>query len=346
MILCQRINGKIFLRGRKLNNIKRKLFISHTDLDGIASIFLAYFFRKKLGFETFISRDYDFEEDSEEFSFLESFNEIVISDLSIAENNLKRLRDSGVFVEIYDHHEVASWLKEDECSVFSGDNCGTYLFWNYYVKPRIKRYPPILDYFVNLVDIYDIWRTEDPLWGEAKNLNSVLYGIKNYRGKELFDQIQPFIDIMEKKVSLGKKEWFFTEKEKRIIETSNEREEKAYKQAKETIDIRVDSKGKIFGLFVLPSKISLVASRILTEEPNIDYLVIINSWGGITGRISFRSRESFNCNDLYVANGHNVAAGATIDPLLIEELLKDSSLSFSYEEDYKKDVEKTIFVRV
>lgn len=324
---------------------RNKILVSHSDLDGIGAIFIGWYYREKLGFDDFLSEDYGFEQDKDKMDLLKSYRTVVFADLSIPEEYHNQLIEAGVDVSYYDHHSSAEYLQGYDKMTFDLDKCGTMLFWEFYVKPRIKRFPPIVEEFVTLVDTYDIWRQESELWQTAKNLNSVLYGIRDYGSKSFFESYEPFFNLMTTKFKHFT-HWRETDLERRLIERAEKREQDVYDKARETMSIRLDSKGKAFGVFAVPSKISLVASRILLEEPELDYLVIVNTWGGITGRLSFRSKNGFNCNSLGAANGHDCAAGGEILPDLAKEFLEDPSLAFTYEEDFDPENPRSVIEKV
>jgi oligoribonuclease NrnB/cAMP/cGMP phosphodiesterase (DHH superfamily) len=325
--------------------MERKLLVSHLDLDGHACIAIARFFNEKLKFTSMMSEDYNFEEDEEKWNYMKTFNTIIFSDLSIPKEKTEELRSFDIHVEIYDHHSKADWLEEDRDSSFDLNRCGTKIFWQDYVIPRVKRYLPIIDEFVELVDTYDLWKDESDLWEKAKNLNSVLMGMKDWKAENSLDATIPFYDFFERKIR-NFPHWVETRQELEIIERSNKREEDMYLYAKDKMQIRVDSKGKLFGVFPIKSKISLVCSRILKEEENLDYVVAFNTWGGLSGKLSFRSKNGFNCNDLGVANGHDAAAGGSIS---IEDsfmFLEKENLAFTYNDKYDPEDPKSAFEEV
>lgn len=323
----------------------RKLLISHTDLDGLGAIVLAKLYNDVLQFDDMICRDYDFELDEEQFEVLKTFNEIVIADLSMCKEKTEELRQLGIKILFFDHHEKANWLAEDPDAVFSMESSGTKLFWNSYVKTFIKRYPPIVEEFVTLVDTYDLWKQDDLLWEEAKNLNYLLYGTKNYNETDNIVASEKFIDLLEKKFRY-QTNWYLTPREREIVDRSNKKEQEVFEKSMKNLQVRIDKKGKLFGLFPIASKISIVCSRILKEEENLDYIVAVNSWGGINGKLSFRSRNGFNCNDLEVAGGHSAAAGAMISADLALKVLEDPAYAFTYKEDFTKEDEKTAVEKV
>ena len=323
----------------------RKLLISHTDLDGAAVLFLAKYFNDKLRFTTMISRDYDFEDDIEDFEYMLTFDEIIIADLSIKEPIAKLLREKGVHIIFFDHHESATWLANEKESSYDTDFCGTHLFWNNYIKRYLTDYPEIIDEFVSLVNVYDLWKQDDVDWIRAKHLNDVLYGIKNYQSKTNMEKMEPFFHLIEKKIEHLEK-WTETNQEKGLIKKSEDREQEMYDKAMKNLVIRQDKKGKLFGTFALVSKISLVCSRILQEQENLDYVVCFNTWGGLSGKLSFRSKEGFNCNDLGPAKGHDCAAGGKITIDMAMRMIEDSTLVFTYNEEYDENNVETSIEKV
>lgn len=325
--------------------MERKLLVSHLDLDGHAGIAIARYFNEKLNFTSMISDDYGVEEIPERWNYFKTFETIIFSDLSIPKEKAEELRSFGIHVEFYDHHSKADWLSEDEYSSFDLDRSGTKIFWQDYVIPRIKRYPPIIDEFVALVDTYDLWKNESELWEKAKNLNSVLMGMKNWDSNDNLESTIPFYDFFERKVR-SFPHWIETRQELEIIERSNKREEDMYLYAKNKMQIRVDGKGRLFGVFPIKSKISLVCSRILKEEENLDYVVAFNTWGGLNGKLSFRSKNGFNCNDIGVANGHDAAAGGAISVEDSFVFLEKENLAFTYNDKYNPEDPKSAFEEV
>lgn len=325
--------------------MERKLLISHCDLDGHGGIALAKYFNSILKFDVIISGDYGIEEDSEQWNFFKTFNTIIFSDLSIPKERVEELRNEDIHVEFYDHHSKADWLSEDKDSSFDLERCGTKIFWQDYIQPRIGRYPTIIDEFVELVDTYDLWKQDSPLWEKAKNLNNVLMGLKDWNVADQLLSTKAFYDLFNKKVE-NMKHWEETRQELEIIERANKKEEEVYQKSKKLMQIRIDSKGKVFGIFPIASKISVICSRILQEEENLDYVVAFNTWGGLSGKLSFRSRNGFNCNDIGVANGHDAAAGGQISIEDSFKFLEKKNLAFTYKDTYNPEDSKSAFEEV
>ena len=313
-----------------------KILCSHVDLDGVGSVVLAEYFKEILQFDNILILDYGFEDDLDLLSYIASYDEIIFVDLTLPQEVVQNWIRGGSFVQIYDHHEETSWITSFNNSKWDKDRCGTKIFWEEFVKPLISRYPPIIDTFVSLVDTYDQWKENFEDWEEAKKLNSVFYGIKSYYQKVPYKQIFPFIQMMMKKFD-KLSEWRWTRKEVNIIDRADKREKQMYINLKNDLSIRIDSKGRVFGVGSIPSKFSVVASHILDEQKELDYIININSYQGISGKLSFRSKRGFDCTKISVVNGHKAAAGGNIGAEDALYFLKNEYLSFKYNEDFEKD---------
>lgn len=323
----------------------RKLLCSHLDLDGFGIITIARYYNKSLNFKVMTANDYGFADDPEFWEFMKTFEEIVIADLSITKEQTEQLRKLGIKVEHYDHHIAANWIAEDKDSSFDVDRCGTKIFWEDYVKPRISRYPIIIDEFVNLINIYDLWKQDSPDWERASDLHRVLIGLKDWNIKDPIKATIKFFELFENKVKHFSS-WKLTRLEQEIIEKARDKEEKVYESALKKLQIRVDSKGLLFGVTTIGSKISLTCSRILKKEENLDYLVAFNTFGGLNGKVSFRSRNGFDCNQIGIAKGHEAASGAQISIDDSFKFLETKTLAFAYNENYDENNLETIFEEV
>jgi hypothetical protein len=107
--------------------------------------------------------------------------------------------------------------------------------------------------------------------------------------------------------------WFWYSNELAGIENKKQKEEYAYFQAVKILQKRVDSKGKAFGLFKASSIISITCSKLLEDNTDLDYIVVINTWDGFQ-KISVRAREgsNFNVTDLKYCDGHVLAGGGQL----------------------------------
>lgn len=308
----------------------KKLLCSHIDLDGLGSVLIYLYFKEKriipgMDFDTYMLLDYGWERIPENINYIASFDEVIMADISAPKEYIDQIRTKGTYVRIFDHHLASEWLKDDPDSIWDDTRSGTRLFWEEYAKPLIKRYPAVIQHLVDLVDTYDCWREDSPLWESAKDFNAVLYGFKNYNAGNEIDSNKDFIEFYLRKLDLYPNEWVWMAKEQKIIEEARRRENELFEKAKNEMRIRLDTKGRLFGLITLGSKISLVCSRIL-HEYDLDYIICVNSFRGINGKLSFRSKKpDLNLNIFAGVHGHGSAAGTQVAPETAQKI---------WEEDY------------
>lgn len=309
-----------------------KILVSHTDLDGIGSIVLATHFN--LGFDKMYSWDYGFENDPEKFAIMAQADELAIADLSMKEEKYDELA-KGRKVTVYDHHNTSSWLSKKQGCVHDESRCGTKIFFEEYVIPRVPETKPIIREFANLVDAYDRWVLESPLRAESENLQRVWSAYALWRATDSMQRNQRFILQMcrkfEKYTSFC---WNKTEAD--MIKKALDSENKAFIIAQKTIRDRVDSKGKVFGVWRAVGKISITASKLLRVTNKYDYVVCLQEFGDKWGTFSLRSREGdFEVTQLAAVGGHLAAGGATLTPELATTFW-DNGVCLKYKDNWKE----------
>lgn len=318
----------------------KRLLISHIDLDGTgAPVIVNLYFKDQ--FDKIILRDYDFENDEDSVELMEKFDEIIIADLSAPEEFIERLIDKGISVKIYDHHVHAEWLKDKPYGVYDENRCGTRIFWEEWAKPQLGRYYSATDHFVKLVDVYDRWQQDDPLWPDAKGLNFVLYNKSlDWDEKDCLVKYTPFIERICNKIKKSN-EWFWTMTEEGYIQEALEKERAAIDKALYTMKIREDYKGRKFAIIAIGTKISLVCSEILNMRDDLDYIVCLNLFRGLTGKLSFRTkRADLDLNSIVCCAGHAQAAGGMVIPELAEKFWNNDNLCWAYEDLETVDLNK------
>lgn len=319
----------------------KRLLISHVDLDGTgAPVIVKLYFSEY--FNKIILCDYGFEEDDDLRLEIESFDEIVIADLSAPEEYIESLVNKGKHVEIYDHHLHASWLNEKPYGIYDDQRCGTKIFWEEWAKPKLGRYYPATDHFVELVDTYDRWQQKSPLWNDAKALNSVLYNKTiDWNEKNALIKYTPFIERMTNKIRKSSDGWRWSMIEEGWIQDSLKKEKDALDKALATMKIREDYKGRKFAIIAIGSKISLICSEILDMRDDFDYIVCLNLYGGLNGKLSFRTkREDLDLNSLVCCAGHAQATGGQVIPELAEKFWNNNWLCWAYRDLDTVDLDK------
>lgn len=329
----------------------KTIMVTHTDLDGMGCVILRDLFNDKLGIDSIDSQDYGFEKDKEIMDYYKTFDKIIFTDISTPKETSEELDSLGIDVTYLDHHLSADWLKDRKGSVYSEDKCGTRLFWEYYIKPRIGRYNPIVDRFVELVNTYDCWEDESELWKDAVDLNYLMYSseYRNWNSTDNLKSSERFNQHIEDKIrrdTSGEWRWDYDERE--INSYQEGRFNETLRTSEKNMRIRKDSKDRIFGVFSSSSKISLVCSEILKKNPAMDYIICVNGYGGINGKLSFRTRRpDLDLNTFGMANGHAKAAAGTVSAEQAVKFLQDDSLVPRYkdEEGFSFDDTGTYFGR-
>jgi len=311
----------------------KSLAIFHIDLDGISCSVVARVM--DLRFTEILCRDYGFDTEDGVLDYLLTFDKIVMADLTFSGTVHQALLDAGINVQVFDHHdnEMNAYVNGLAGSILDHSRCGTKIFFEEYACKQRGRYPVLLKYYVELVNIYDLWKKDDLLWEEAVSLNRILYKYMNYGQSDKLLAAKDYINAQVMKIMSGSDAWFWTSYEAQAIESAREIESLRLTQALETLTLRKDRQGKVFAVFVLPSKISYVASRVLEMMDYLDYCVIINSYKGVSGKISTRSSRGFSCPSLAAVNGHEAAAGGMLTPDDARLFLSDESLVLLYKDD-------------
>ncbi len=322
-----------------------RVLVSHTDLDGIGCIVVAKFFEaltKQESFDHYMSENYGLEEKPEVLEQLLMSDEIFFTDLSCNKEFLDKLLAAGKKVSIYDHHDSSLWLLEEHhpnLTVFHDlTRSGAEIFFEEYYAKKYNRNKASIIQFVRLVGTYDLWKTTNELWETALSLNRILF--KQYIwDKKGVDAAAPFINRQTSKL-LAESTFEFNDSEKYIIQEEIEKEDRYFDKAVACMKIRKDSRGKLFAVSSLPGKISIVASRILNhpDYEALDYIIIANSYRGLSGKLSARSNKGFDCTELSCFHGHTAAAGTEVTVDQAKRLFEEP-FAMNYKEDEKDETD-------
>jgi oligoribonuclease NrnB/cAMP/cGMP phosphodiesterase (DHH superfamily) len=309
------------------------LFCTHIDGDGLGAALIATYFND---FDKIIHLDYGFEINEEKTRLIESFDEIYFCDITPNEAYYNRLKELGKSVTIYDHHdgENTQYLRGLPGVHFDPKRCGTEILFDVRYRSRY-RVKPIIQEYVTLVSVYDLWKWDHPLWEEAISLTRVLYGYKIWGVEDTTDSFYRYTRTVLKKFE-KLTNWRWTEEELGFIAATKTREDEALRDAIRSIVFRKDDFGRTFGVFQLGAKISLTCHRFLrhtTLGRDLDYLLVINTFKGMNGKLSGRCLDGrFKVNELRVLNGHPEAAGGTITVAQAEAFYK-GTFGLSHKDD-------------
>jgi len=316
------------------------LRMTHNDLDGVSPVILDKLHNTP--FDDILMVNYEWQVDQVTMDYVKTFGKVIFTDMSPLEAYFHELIDLGIYVIIYDHHESSSWCaalpKSDKYEIYHDQKrSGTKIYFEEFILKHFPRVKKSERYYVSLVDTYDLWKKETPLWEEANNATRVLYKMVDWNA-DGYAAYEKFIDQQVRKIR-RLPEWRWLDGEKKYIEQAIERERIALEESEARLVRRVDSKGNTFGTFHLGGKISLSATKILENHPDIKYLAIQNSFRGLNSSLSFRSRDEkeFNCLDIHIANGHKEAAGSEFKNVTeAASFLEGDIYCFTYEDEFEE----------
>lgn len=313
-----------------------RIILTHTDLDGAGAwLVLDYF---NIQYDKIMTCDYNDFDKEEKFNILLNYDEIIMTDYSVSNIVVEKLLSQNKIVKILDHHDnensplLKAITNPNFEYVFDSTKSGTLITYEYFyktIKARVKK--SFADMIV-LIDTYDLFKTTDDKWTDAQNMNRVFYGCLTW-GNDGIEKYQWIKDFWFNKISKSN-EWYWTDFEKKKIDSAIASENKEFNSAKATYKEYVDNKGFKYAVAVASKKISIVALRLLDENPQLDYLVMINNYTKQWDKLSIRSpvSKNFNCNQLLEAKGHPHAAGAEVDPKFAMDLYRGLK-QLSYKDD-------------
>lgn len=309
---------------------KKTLFISHTDLDGFGAYLVVNYF--KIPYDTFVHSNYgDFEAEDKK-RLLETHDEIFITDFSLPTKQVEELLEKGKKVTIIDHHDYTNTEETRGLLQLQHKNfhilhdttkSGTKLTFEHF-KDKCRQKKALIQ-FIELVDVYDLWKLENPLREESEDMNRAFYGSQAWNEENKFTYINE--DWLER--IKNSDEWFFSKEDKDKITRAKKVEQAELTKSDAISKKYIDEKGIPYLITVAPKKISFIASKLLNKHTDVQYVAIVNTYTGIWEKISLRSRESFDVT--LIAKGHKQAGAMEVDPKYAFELYKGTKV-FQYKE--------------
>lgn len=299
-------------------------FVSDSDLDGVGARIIGHYYIEP------ICRNFIFlntsERDMSEFniSISEKSNVIIFVDITPTLDLYKKLIQKNKSVYIFDHHKTGrEIIGERENYFFDLNRCGSEILFEEITRNRRKK--RIIVQLIELISTYDLWKNNSILWKDAKSLNSVLYSYSSKRNNRVISDTirhKEFVDMQLKKLN-SSKHFFFTQFEKRNILLAEKRERQIYKETKKKMQFRVDNQNNNYIYIEVPSKLSLIASRILNEYGDkIQYVAGFCTYDRSSTKVSLRSRENFNVAQIaekYNGGGHEQSAGVKLEKDFFEK---------------------------
>jgi hypothetical protein len=305
-----------------------KILLNHADLDAVGILVINNYFN--INFDRIYIINYeDIHDEDGNFILPEKYpiqenDELVVTDLSLIPDFLNYIKTAKSFIA-FDHHDETGKLPPQENIIYDKHKSGSLLYFEYITQG--KRVPYKLKQFIDLVNTYDTFNDESPLWEEAQNLNRLFYKIYSY-GLQPYDAVQKFITFQQKKFKNTLVEsFYFSDYEKGKIAEVLKQEADIYIKAKKMIKVRKDNVGHNFGVLTLASKISITCFNLLKEYSGLSYIIVINSYKGINGKVSVRAQkhEEINVNYLTGIKGHEKAGGGQFPIDFLQDFWESNS---------------------
>lgn len=294
--------------------MKVKLF-DHVDFDGMGCAILAKLaFKDDVNIE-FCNNPSDTTKKVQEFidsKDVENYDLIFITDLSIFDELAKEIDSKFTNFKLIDHHKTAlnlnkyTWCKVEEYhdDLKEIKASGTSLFFSHLIyKDLINndlRYYHVIEYFVEIVRKYDTWDWKALNDAVPKQWNDLLYIL----GREKF--INEVISRITNNFCLR-----ISPSDELLLELNQEKIDR-YIEFKQEEIIRHKVCGYNAGVIFAEQYISELGNRLAENNPDLDFIVIIN----MSRAISYRTVKEVDLSEIakiYGGGGHPKASGSLID---------------------------------
>lgn len=312
------------------------ILITHLDLDGVGSLILNDYY--SIAFDKVVIVSYnEISTKTGEFIFplvckLTKDDSVTVTDIAMVPELYGYITKNSKEYIVFDHHDDTEKVKDDPNVHYRKDRSGTWIYFNHIMGG--KRVPIKVQRLVDLISTYDTYDDESPLWEEAQNMNRLFYKIYIWGSKDNNIAVQKFINLQSGKLkSPLYKDFIFTDYEYQKIQEVIEQEASLLKKARVMIKKRIDNMGNSFGVIILPSKISITCYNLLKENPDMEYIVAINSYKGINGQVSVRAQKKgkVNVNFLKGIKGHEKAGGGEFDVNFLMDFWNLNARHLEYE---------------
>ena len=273
--------------------------VTDSDCDGIGCRVIAEFYIKPIAREYYVTCDGDRKMSAFDIDLMKKADIVIFSDIGPNNKVLELLKSNNKNFKIFDHHiggengyENLQSIIPVEDYYFTTEKCGTKILFDSLTEgTRIKK---VVAQFVELVNTYDLWQDLSFSWRYAKKLHHVLMeSINWFETNPNVDRYENFVNNQLKKFDTYRE--FSLSRFEEIKALNGEKKEQTnYDLAKKSMKIRVDNSNQKYAYCTCNSKISLVCSRLIKENPDIDYFVFHSTFlekskGELNGRVSIRS---------------------------------------------------------
>lgn len=306
--------------------MKIKIF-THTDLDGIGCVVLAYLAFEKENVDVEYCNYDDVDNKVEAFmeneDLYRSYDSIFITDISVSDqvaSMIDCLDKVERTVRLFDHHGTA--LRLDNyfwCTVYeyldAVKTSGTELFYLYLRNSLSLKYDQTsqnkISRFVSIVRDYDTWCWKE--LGEDGFVSKQMNDLFHIYGRD------KFIDRTMKRIMfatspLHQDEWF-SETDLLLLEQKQKDIDIYVEQKEKQITVKTDQWSNIYGVIFAERYFSELGNRLCEMHPELAYIAMIDishgtvSYRAIRNDINLGTEIAHN----YGGGGHAKAAGSTFD---------------------------------
>lgn len=304
--------------------MKRIKVFTHNDLDGVGCYILFHLIPMTL-IDCTECGNYNVEE--RVLNFLENYShrfydEIYITDLPISQELAQRIDEfnqgsSGAKVTLIDHHKTSLSLEQYDWVTVDTTKSATLLVYEHIIQ---KYDFPIkndkIKSFVDIVNSYDMWHWVDPnhinhKLSPALNILFQHYGFSGFTVE--------ILDVINKKWARS----LFTKSNHRLSQQLLTDLENYIVKKLQTLDIRTTKSNRTVGIVYSAEHRSEIGSRILSDNPNVEIAIIVNSK---QNTVSLRTnREDIDVNEIakqFNGGGHRKASGFKLNDLTLDEVIE------------------------
>ena len=292
---------------------KNIYMVSDSDLDGVSGTTVFEYYVRPIAENIIFYNTGDRTFPDFNWDFVESADIVVFCDIAPPDIEFVERIQSTCELFIFDHH-ISSRINLGDFEGYTFDDtmCGAKILLQALCPGRKKR---SMTQFVELVNTYDTWQTENPLFKDARNLHNVLYGYVNWARANTQTDYEKYLRFITMQLlKLHKyKNFFLTETEKGIAANAVQKEKKNYAQAKKTLSFRTDNSNNTYAYFSCASKLSWVCHLLLLENPQLDYIVSHSTYKKNT-KLSLRSKgfDTTTITTKWGGGGHTQASGVEL----------------------------------
>ena len=306
--------------------MKIKIF-THTDLDGIGCVVLAYlaFGKENVDVEYCNYDDVDGKVEAfiENEELYRSYDQIFITDISVSDrvaSMIDILDKADRKVRLFDHHGTALGLDNYFwCTVYeyldAVKTSGTELFYLYLRNSLSLKYDQTsqnkVSRFVSIVRDYDTWRWKE--LGEDGLVSKQMNDLFHIYGRD------KFIDWTMKRIMFGTsplhQDKWFSETDLLLLEQKQKDIDIYVEEKEKQITVKTDQWGNTYGVIFAERYFSELGNRLCEMHPELAYIAMIDishgtvSYRAIRNDINLGTEIAHN----YGGGGHTKAAGSTFD---------------------------------